>query len=145
MIIIQDTREQKPFTFEEIKPRPEVEVAPLKTGDYSLKGFENRMATERKMLIDLFGSLGKGRDRFEREFQRMADLEFAALIIEADWHTILRRPPVRSKMSPKSVYRTLVSWSVKYGVHIWACPNRAFAQKTTYLLLKKFWENKTGV
>jgi len=142
MIVIQDTREQKPFTFEGIRPKPTIEIAPLRIGDYSLKGFEDKFPLERKSLVDLFGSLGKGRDRFEREFQQMSECEFAALVIEADWHTILRMPPVRSKMNPKSVYRTLVSWSIKYNVHIWACPNRAFAEKTTYLLLKKFWEVK---
>jgi len=140
MIIIQDQQEGLPFIFDWVVPKPIIEVKHLKTGDYSIKGMEDQITIERKSLIDLFGSLGNGRDREERKFKRMSKMKFAAFIIEADLNTILRNPPVYSDMKPKSVYRTLISWSIKYNVHVWACPNRAFAEKTTYLLLKKFWE-----
>ena len=64
MRILIDTREQAPFTFQgyEVDPEP----ATLPCGDYSLPGFEDRAAVERKKLNDLVGCLvGKDRDRFE--------------------------------------------------------------------------------
>lgn len=145
MVILQDKQEKRPFVFKGIKPPPTVKIVDLKTGDYSLEGYENRVTIERKSLNDLFLSLGKyGRARFEREFQRMANFHFAALVIEADWQMIIRRPPVRSKLPSKNVYRTLVSWSSKYGVHVWACPNKTFAARTTYVMLEKWWKNCRG-
>lgn len=145
-VVIFDSREQKPFQFKKedlnISEQPLVEKATLKTGDYSLKGFENQICIERKSAVDLFGSCGKGRARFEREFQRMSQLEYAAVVIENDWTAMYKRPPSRSKMSPKTILRTLMAWQMRYQVHIWPCPGRKFAEKITYLLLDRFYRDK---
>ena len=62
MKILIDTREQAPFTFQgyDVDPEP----ATLPVGDYSLVGFEDRAAVERKSLDDLVGCLmgSNGRD-----------------------------------------------------------------------------------
>ena len=138
MKIIVDTRETNAYQFLNITPKPTLLYRGLKSGDYSIEGFEDRITIERKSQIDLFGSTGKGRQRFEREFDRLASFDYAAVVIEADLHTIIKNPPEHSAMNPKAVFRTLLSWSLKYDVHIWPCPSRAFAEKTTYLLLE-FW------
>jgi len=138
MVIITDTRESNPFIFSSIIPRPSIIYRGLQTGDYSIDGFEDRITIERKSLPDLFGSTGRNRQRFEREFARMAAMDYAALVIEADLSTIITNPPEHSKMLPKSVYRTLLSWSLKYGIPVWPCPDRIFAEKTTFILLD-FW------
>lgn len=101
MIIIRDTREQAGYDFACITPPPVVNVATLTTGDYSLKGLENQITIERKNLSDAFGTFGRGRARWERELERMAGYQFAAVVIEADWHTIVRRPPARSRLNPR--------------------------------------------
>lgn len=142
MIIIVDTREQKPYDFACIVPRPAVEVATLGAGDYSLKGFEDQVAIERKSLIDAFGTFGNGRKRFERELERLAKLRFAAVIIEADWDTIVLRPPARSQLQPKTVVSSIAAWCQRYQVHFWTCPNRAFAEKYTFRLLERFWKDR---
>lgn len=139
MIIIVDTREGNPFLFESVDPRPEVVRGALKTGDYSLQGLESQVCIERKEIGDLFNSCGQGRDRLEREFQRMKDFQFAALVIESDWQAIYKTPPARSQMDPKIILRTLIAWHMRYDVKIWPCPTRGFAEKLTYLLLKRFW------
>jgi ERCC4-type nuclease len=46
MTIVIDTREQRPFTFENISPRPEIVISTLKTGDYSLLGCEDDICIE---------------------------------------------------------------------------------------------------
>jgi ERCC4-type nuclease len=145
-VIIVDSREQKPFTFskEELKigATPDIEVATLETGDYSLKGFEDKICVERKSITDLFGSCGKRRKQFENEFNRMTSFDYAALVIEADWKGIYKSPPNRSKLSPKSILRTMVAWHMRYNVHVWACPGRAFAEKTTYLILNRYYRDQ---
>ena len=84
--VIVDTREQTPFHFLNIDPWPIVPVshATLKTGDYSLRGYESRLTIERKSIGDFLGSISADRDRFEREFERMAEMEFAAVVIEGE-------------------------------------------------------------
>jgi DNA excision repair protein ERCC-4 len=145
LCIIQDTREQAPYTFSCITPPPLVEVATLASGDYSLKGLENQVAVERKSLIDAFGTFGAGRDRFERELERLAQLRFAAVVIERDFDTIVKRPPARSRLKPKTVIRSMAAWGIRYGVHFYWLPNRAAAEKWTFILLERFWNDlQTG-
>jgi ERCC4-type nuclease len=145
LCIIQDTREQAPYTFACITPPPLVEVATLASGDYSLRGFENQVAIERKSLADLFGTVGQGRDRFERELERLSHFRFAAVVIEAGFETIRQRPPVRSRLKPKTVFRSMIAWMIRYGVHFERCPNRAAAEVWTYLLLERCWNDlQTG-
>lgn len=141
MIIIVDTREQLPYDFACITPPPAVEVATLDAGDYSLKGFEGQVAIERKTLNDAYSTFGQGRRRFQVELERLAGYQFAAVVIEADWHTIVRRPPSRSRLNPKTVVASIAAWSQRYGVHFWTCPNREFAERWTYRLLERFWKD----
>jgi len=138
--IVCDTREQAAYTFSSIKPRPEIIYKGLQTGDYSIEGYEDRITCERKSLQDLFGSAGQGRERFEREFERLSKFEYAALVIEAGLGDIFKNPPEHSQMLPKAVFRTLVSWSIRYGVHVWNAPDRTFSEKLTYLILEKWYQ-----
>ena len=141
-IIIRDTREQYGYQFDTINPRPIVLDKALKTGDYSIKGLETEITIERKSLPDAYGTFGKGRHRFEHELQRMTEMNFAAVIIEADWFTILRNPPQQSQMNPKAVYASIIAWAQRYDVPFFTCPNRAFAEKTTFRLLERYWNDK---
>lgn len=142
MQIIIDTREQKPYTFQNIKPKPpETIMQGLTTGDYSVAELEDKVCVERKELSDLFNSVGTGRKRFEREMERMSKFDYAALVIESDLSSIFVNPPGRSKMNPKAVFRTLISWSIKYNVCVWPMWNREAAERVTYLILKRYYDN----
>jgi len=144
VIILRDTREQTGYDFACITPPPVVEVATLATGDYSLKGLESQITIERKSLSDAFGTFGRGRRRFQLELERMAGYQFAAVIIEADWHTIVRRPPARSKLNPKTVLASIIAWSQRFRVHFFTCPDRHFAERFTYRLLDRFYRDQSG-
>ena len=159
--VVIDTREQRGFDFYGIAPDlievpyafedmrtdkadggipltvPIVEGT-LKSGDYSLKGFESRVAVERKSLADWYGTLGKGRDRFERELERLREYEFAAVVIEASLTEITTQPPRHSELSPKVVYRTLVAWTVRYPIRFIMCDCRRLAEITTFRLLERY-------
>jgi len=139
-IIAVDTREQRPYTFGNIQPRTAIVVQTLQTGDYSIAGLDNLVCVERKSLADLFSSVGTGRKRFEREMVRMSKMDYAALIIESSLSGIFVNPPSRSKMNPKAVFRTLLSWSIKYGIHVWPAWSREAGEKITYILLKNFYD-----
>jgi len=140
-VIIKDTREKLAFDFHRINPPPKVEISTLRTGDYTLKGFVNQITIERKSLEDLFMSLGKQRQRFERTIKRMQDFTYAAVIVEADWIQILRNPPFRSQMNPKAIYASIIAWEQRHHISFWMCPNRAFAEKATYRILERFYRD----
>ena len=141
--IIIDTNEQLPYDFKSIKPHPLTERRKLKTGDYSVQGLESLITVERKSLTDLFGSLGNGRKRFEREFQRMSEMKYAVLMIENDYKTMFGNPPSHSTIAPKKIFRSLLAWSQRYGVHVFPMWSRPAAEKTTYLILKRFFDDYT--
>jgi len=140
--LIVDTREQNPYTFKKINPSPNISIETLHDGDYSLKGFEASVVVERKSLIDAFSTFGRHRQRFERQLERMKLLEFAAIVVEADWLTIIKNPPARSQFRPKSFYASVIAWQQRYQVHFWMCVNREFAEKTTYRILERFYKDK---
>lgn len=137
MQIVIDTREQRPYQF----PEPVKTITKtLETGDYSLSGFEDRICIERKSLPDLFGSLGKGRARFEREFQRMSEFQYACLMIECGFLDVFCSPPKFARVHPKSVFRSVYAWSIRYGIHVCWATNREYAQKITYIMLERWWK-----
>jgi len=69
MIILQDNRENLPYSFE--RWPVDVNAVTLQTGDYSLPGFTDQAAIERKSLNDLISCLmGGNRIRFEKELAR---------------------------------------------------------------------------
>ncbi len=149
-VVVIDTREQHPFAFvgftgdAKDHRRPLIvptKRAALKSGDYSLVGFEDRVAVERKSLVDLFGSMGSERERFEREIQRLSVFDFAAVVVEADWPAVLSSPPPQSELSPKTIFRTVLDWQQDYPrVHWWFCATRGFAERVTLRVLNRFWE-----
>lgn len=139
LTIICDSREKTPYNFATIKPKPTLLYKGLKTGDYSLDAFEDKIAIERKSHADLCGSVGQGRKRLQAEFERLSTYEYAAIVIECSLSDIFLRPTY-SKMNPKSILRTLTSWSIRYGVCVWPCPDRIFAERLTYILLSQFYK-----
>jgi ERCC4-type nuclease len=154
--VLVDSREQAPYTFDAIPPRAanagkrlivKTEYRGLKAGDYSIDGCEDEIAVERKSLEDLYGTLGGGRDRFEREFERLAKMQFAAVVIEADTREIWRpkefRPNWHSKLNPRTVEGTIVSWSLDYPtIHWWPMGSRRAAELRTFAVLEMFWRKK---
>lgn len=80
--IIIDTREQRPWSFDQRFAT--VSVGTLRTGDYALAG-DDGFAIERKSLDDFLGTISTGWERFGREVERMADWPAKVVIVEADF------------------------------------------------------------
>ena len=139
MIILIDNRERFPYLFD-IGSGYEVslERATLPVGDYSLPGFEDRIAIERKELNDLIGCLmGSNRIRFERELARGRAYDFFAVVVEANLSQVWTGD-YRSEMRPQSALQSLAAFQVRYRVpFIWA-GNRAGAEYMTHAFLAKY-------
>lgn len=164
--ILADNREWYPYHFDRLAgvfgySEVRVERCYLPTGDYSIAfsslqfgldrwSMEGRFAIERKSLEDLYGTLGQNRQRFEAEVQRMNELDFAAIVIEAEtrelWRPAEFRSQWRSRLWPKAVEGTLVSWSIRYPrVHWWTVGSRAAGEVRVFGACKKFWKQAAGV
>jgi DNA excision repair protein ERCC-4 len=117
LVILCDTREQTPLRF---SPEVKVEVVTLPTGDYSLAGFTDRVAIERKSLPDLVACVGPERERFLDCCRRLRDYELRAVVIEAAVDDVLAHA-YRSQMNPQSVIGTTIAIWTDYGVPtVWA-------------------------
>lgn len=151
-VVLRDSREKAPWGFTGINTDADLghrsllvrkEYCYLPTGDYSIEGAADRIAIERKSIEDLFGTLGQHRDRFENELERLAAMEFAAVIVEADWRTILLHPPDRSRLNPKTVLRSVLAWQQRFkNVHWLMMGERRLAEVTCYRVLERFWKDK---
>lgn len=158
--VLVDTREQSAFKFQNIKGDKSdavkvgkekviptlivpVEHKGLKTGDYSIKGLEDRVSIERKSLEDFFHCVGSDRDRFVRQLERLNQLERGVMMIEADWNRILQGAP-RSELLPKTVVRSVMAWQQDYfpNVHWWFLGTKRRAELFTFRLLDRFWKKK---
>lgn len=147
-----DSREQRWFTFGGLTAdatdgggpfNVPIRRVTLKSGDYSLLGFEEKVAVERKSTADLFGTIGQGRERFERELARLQEMDFAAVVVEAGWGEILDNPPLYTQLPPKTVFRSVLAWQQRYrGVHWVMCDSRRLAEVTTFRILERFWRER---
>lgn len=135
MRILIDSREQAPFTFAGYAV--EVETATLPVGDYSLPGFTDRIAIERKTLDDLIGCLTQGRDRFERELAKGRPYDFFAVVVEASLADVYAGKYV-SKMAPQSALQSLVAFQIRYRTPIIWAENRKGGEYMTHSFLAKY-------
>src|SRR5208337_3121646 len=101
IIIIQDSREQCGYDFAKY-PDVVCEAGALETGDYSLPGFTDRVAIERKTIDDLVGCLSQEREKFQKELSRARNFEHFTVIIEASLPSIMAGR-YRSLMKSNSV------------------------------------------
>jgi len=117
--ILIDTREQAPFAFKRYEAATETALLPV--GDYSLPGFEDRAAIERKSLDDLIGCLaGKGRERFERELSKARAYDLFAVVIEAALADAAQGR-YRSEMKPHAAMQSVIAFQVRYRIpFVWA-------------------------
>jgi len=80
-LVIRDTREQTGWQFTAGKTCLGTKAGTLKTGDYTVEGYENLLSIERKGSVQEFAQ-NLMDDRFFREMERMKEYKYAYLILE---------------------------------------------------------------
>ena len=113
--ILIDTREQQPFNFGQIP----VFVKTLKTGDYSILGFENEISIERKSIPDLVQTLTRGHQRFKKEIQRSMQMNYFAILIEGSAYGLLTNQwqgSQHTKVSGQTIFKILCTIHHKYKI-----------------------------
>ena len=144
LTFIQDTREQSPFSFGAPVRREFTDggtrIATMEAGDYSVcidGGEPLSVAIERKSLGDFFGVCGYGRERFERELERLTQYEYRAIVIEASADGVLRGFE-RSQISGRSAMASALCWSVRWNIPVFFGENHRRAGGITQRLLEEF-------
>lgn len=110
LCVIVDTREKLPYSLQMnsglVLPQ---KVATLKTADYSLQGYEDRVAYERKSFPDLLGSIGKHRERFSAEIQRLETMTYRGILVEGTWSQLENCHKV-SRLHPNAAVGSILSF-----------------------------------
>lgn len=101
-------------------------VKGLKTGDYTLEGFENDFVIERKSgTAEIAQNINEG--RFIRELERLEEFKYPFLIAECTWDDVLAFPAqsgipqrVWPKLRVKNTFilRRLLEYQLKYKTRI---------------------------
>ena len=133
--IVVDSREQNPFPFAGLPVV--VSVGTLEAGDYSLAGFERKVAVERKELGDLIGCLSVERERFERELVRLRGYDCAAVVVEAPVAD-LRAGRYRSRLDAGAAWQSVLAFTQRFRVPFLFCADRAEAEAATFDLLRHY-------
>lgn len=131
-VIIQDTREQKPLIFTGLHIRGvsnlDKEIKKLDEGDYSIAGLESQVFIERKSAPDLYGTLFQGRERFERELERVKekDYKYRYLVIESTPFGFAQYMEYHRNMKQfNSAFSSLMTWAERYTLKVRWCRNPA--------------------
>ena len=133
--IIIDSREQTPFSFENIP----VQYGTLSAGDYSLAGFTDLIAIERKSLQDMVQCCGKERDRFKSCLFRLRSYKCKAVIIEATLGQI-ESGKWYGDLKPSHVLGSINSWRARYGIEFIYAGTPELASQECKRLMFKFYD-----
>ena len=148
-MIIQDTREQSPFDFSFYDC--EVAIATLKTGDYTLEGYEQIICIERKKSpSELATNLGKYKERFENELERMREFKHKYIVCEFNEEELRKFPhnakiPNRIKkyirMNGKYMRKKLYEYEEEYDVPVIFCEDKSEAESKVIEIFQQIVED----
>jgi len=132
--IIIDTREQKPLDF----PYGFVSGtlrAKLDVGDYAC-AFENgylpKVVFERKSISDLFGTMGKGYERFKKEIELAKELDIRLILIVDKPLTTVLKGYEKSDILGVSIVKKLFTLWIKYDLTPVFCKDREESARYIY-------------
>ena len=159
MVIIIDTREQRMF-FEK-PPKGIVFMRDnLKAGDYSIKGFEDKICIERKSPDDFLTSITSDSKRFKNRLTEMNDYEIKIIVVECELSRLIEmctterltkkrlatgrfKPSDNKRMiHPNVVKGSVTSIFTKYCVPIYFAMGRKDAEEFTLSILTKYYKLK---
>ena len=131
--LIADSREQEVYAFDPVQV--DMVRRALPAGDYSIAGLETRVAVERKSMDDFVSTVIRSRKRFSAELQKLQEMEFACVVVEANLADVFARR-YRGGANPASVFGAAISIIVDHGVPVFFCSDRQVACRFTqdYLL-----------
>ena len=146
--VVVDTREQTPL---DLSPLRSV-AGTLDPGDYSLVGLEHVCRIERKSLPDLVACVGRERERFGREVQRLLAYPVRVLVVEANWSQIESHEPAmpqwRGQVTSSQVIGSLLGWQASgLAIHLVGDHGRAgqHVGRLLFTVARRRWRELQGL
>lgn len=145
--IIIDTREQTPWHFTDACVNTIV-CTSLKTGDYTIVGFEDILCIERKRSVSEIAR-NVTEDRFIRELERMAAFPYSFLICEFAISDILVYPMGsdipknrwrKIRIRAPFILKRLSQIMINYHIPILFCENAQNASTIALNIMKRTYE-----
>lgn len=140
--LILDTREQDGLDFSKFR---DVDVARqgLKTGDYSIQGYEDTICFERKSVQDLVGTLIGGHERFLREMERMKDFEIKYILVEHSPSIVYHYCNTHGWQNKFDIIiQSLLAYAYHYQVRVRFCKDREDMAKYIVTKAREFLKGK---
>ena len=141
--VIKDTREKEgSWNFDN------QEVRTVKTGDYTLEGFENIITLERKKTITELATI-LCEQRFYNELRRMDDIKHNFLIFEFSMYDLLYYPQTSNLSFAKKqkiqltgpvLLKKINEIMLDYNLQILFCDNRDNAMQVATSIFKRIYE-----
>ena len=172
--VLIDSQEKDPFAFTALKGDSKEKFRPLfvptkyqclgrhpnSKGDYSLEGFEEQIGYERKSMEDIQGTvlgwpskydqanqLTSRQDRFRKELENLAKLDFGAVFIEATFEECLQYMPAHGVKTiaenQKSFARIVDGMAFDYRVPWFWCWSRRACECRMYRMLARAYRKLT--
>lgn len=163
-VILVDSAEQHPFTFEGIrgdaKHKHRVLTVttrwqclgrhPNQLGDYSVGGFTGRVHVERKSVKDCQGTVlgfGGSRDRFEQELANLGSIEAPLVVVEGSLQEVLSTSndhrTREHRVIAKQLHRSILALMQDYRVPWLFCDGRRMAEISAFRFLERFYRKHT--
>lgn len=131
----------------------------FKEADYGLAWYsgiepysQRRLLWERKSIGDLYGTLGKGREAFSDEVQRLQSYQYRALMIAGVWQDMLdyaayRRASAKENhgkqgLSDLSIANTLGSLCVNDQIFVFFCGSEEGVARKIEAQAMLFWKRE---
>ena len=153
--VLQDKREQDGWYFGKYGYCLGMKPGTLHTGDYTIEGHEDAICVERKATTaEIAINLGKKKDAFHAEMQRMKDFEFSFMICEFSMSDVLKfpkdsgLPPDRqeeTRITGKYMLRSLLEIQLWYDTKILFCDSKYNGFLVCSSLFKRFYELMNNV
>lgn len=147
--VVFDTREQLPWTFQGIRAGQghgkklltvETVRKPLKTGDYTAEGFEDRICIERKSAADAVSTVIRRRVPFLNELERMQAFDYSHVIVECSIDDLTRNMADYTRAEPSAFFRSVASFEIQFPKTHWNfMGNRTIAERYAFRLMNKLY------
>lgn len=165
--VLVDTAEQHPFGFQGFTAdadrgnRPWIVTTesvalgrfPDSLGDYSLDCGLNRCHVERKSMQDAHSTIlgwakkgedGGRRERFEKELERLSEIEAGLVVVECDYFELIAKAPQygvkTAAQNARTLMRSVLAWQQDYTVPWMFCSSRRLAEQVTFRWLMRWYE-----
>ena len=144
LTIIIDTREQRPWVFDEHLTANRK----LDTGDYSVEGLEHILAIERKRNVaEVANNITES--RFKDVVDRLKSFKYSFILLEFDLNNVLEYPigstiPKKLwgkiRISPQYILKHITDLQVEHGIHVIFCGSSGNAEKLALSIMKRVYK-----